>query len=452
MKVYLIGIGGAAAAYLVELARQDGSEVSGSDASSTGSTAQMSDRGVVVHIPHNRSHIDKTIDEVWFSAAITENAPGHVELLRARELGIPTLTFAEASARFFNRARTRIAIAGTHGKSTTTAMVGWILEKNGYDPTVALGATMKMWNGSARVGSGDVFVIEADEYAKRFLELDPTHSVVTAVDPDHFDTYPDEDALFASFRQFVQSTVDTVVAHGDARVRAIMEDYNGRLMYYGFGQTDQTCDIWIERDETGMTFVMPLHLPMVLQVIGDHNLLNALASIVICSRVGVPYARGIRALADFPGVLRRFEYMGNMGDDVLVYDDYGHHPVEIEATLKAARQSFPDHYIILVHEPHQAGRLMHLMNQTAAALTKADHVVLLPVYVVRGREQEHDVLEATSERLAEQVKKLDGSVELVHDYTEALAAVQKAIKSKSLIITMGATEVWKVSKQLTHQS
>jgi UDP-N-acetylmuramate--alanine ligase len=290
--------------------------------------------------------------------------------------------------------------------------------------------------------------MEADEYAKRFLELDPTHSIVTAIDPDHFDTYPDEDALMAGFRQFIESTVDTVVAHSEHRVREASGNFGGRIIYYGFGQAEEARDMWIERDGNGVARVMPLNVPISLKVIGDHNLLNALAAIAVCSRVGVPYAKGILALADFPGVLRRFEYIGKIGKDVLVYDDYGHHPVEIEATLMAARQQFPDHCILLVYEPHQAGRLMHLMNETAASLTKADRVVLLPVYVVRGREQERDILEATSEHLAEQVKKLGGSVNLVQNYDEAAATVKTMLEPKTLIITMGATDVWKVAQLL----
>ncbi len=451
MKVHLIGIGGAAAAYLVDLARHNGYTVSGSDAVVSENIKHLRTLKISINVPHRPELIDDSIDEVWYSAAIAPSSDGYAELKRARTLGIPHLTFAEAAARFFNRAQTRVAVAGTHGKSTTTAMVGWILEHAGLDPTVALGARFHPWGGSARLGSDQIFVMEADEYAKRFLELRPTHSVVTSIDLDHFDTYPTEANLLAGFQQFVEFSENMVVVNGkSARVRQVVSEYRGKIIYFGFGSGNDL-DVWIEARGEGQFYIMPQNISIKLLIPGNHNLMNALAAMAVCARMGVSYQSGALALAMFPGVDRRFEFIGHLGKNQLIYDDYGHHPAEIEATILAARDQFPHYKLILVHQPHQAGRLNHLMSKTAAALKLADEIILLPVYVVAGREDDRDVTEATSAKLANVIKAQGGSVRVAQDYDVARHQVTELLTEKCLIMTMGATDVWQVGRLLLHK-
>ncbi len=448
MNIYLIGIGGASAQYLVALARAEGHQVSGSDHVQSENTAVLVRSRVSVTIPHNAAAINPAIGEVWYSAAITETSPGFAELKAARALGIPTISFAVAAARYFNRATTRVAIAGTHGKSTTTAMVGWILQKAGYHPTVALGAAVHAWRGGVLVGGGDVFVIEADEYAERFLNYEPTHAVVTSIEPDHFDTYPTESALELGFKRFIDKIEDTLVGNGnDRRIRSVAADFAGRIMWYGLNDDPTGLDLQIAF-KAEQAILMPLNIPLQLQIPGQFNVLNAVAAITVCSRLGVPFKRGIEALADFPGVARRFEYVGKLADDVLIYDDYGHHPTEIAATLEAARQKFPKYSILLIHQPHQAGRLAHLFDETVASLSKADQVILLPVYQVEGRENPADVASATSEKLAVAVQAKGGLAEVAGSYEIAAEKARTQLKPKTLILTMGATDVWKVGKLL----
>lgn len=448
MKVHLIGIGGAAAAYLVDLALHNGYTVSGSDAVTGENIKRLRTKKILINVPHRPELIDDSIDEVWYSAAITPNSLGYAELEKARQLGIPHLTFAEAGARFFNRAETRVAVAGTHGKSTTTAMIGWILEYAGLDPTVALGARFRPWKASARLGSDQLFIIEADEYAKRFLELRPTHSIVTSVDPDHFDTYPTENDLLAGFRQFVELCENVLVVNGQSeRVRQAVSKHRGKIIYYGFGP-ENDLDVWIEARGKDQFFIMPQNVLIKLLIPGKHNLMNALAAITVSARLGVSYQIGASALASFPGVERRFEYIGHLDQNQLIYDDYGHNPVEIEATISAVRDRFSHHKLILVHQPHQAGRLNRLMSETAVALVGADEVILLPVYVVAGRDEDHDIVMATSSKLANVIKAKGGSVRIAQDYDVARHQVQELLTEKCIVMTMGATDVWQVGRLL----
>jgi len=424
-KIYLIGIGGGSAAYLVDLLRNEGKEVSGSDAKHNSITDRVSLMGVDVHIPHDANFITEDISEVWYSAAITESSLGYIELLKAKELRIPIFTFAEAAARYFNRAKVRIAVAGTHGKSTTTAMLGWVLEKAGLNPTVALGAKLNAWGGNSRVGNPGLFVIEADEYARRFLEYHPTHTIVLNVDHDHFDTYSTEDEFVGAFRALVGQTSELVVINKGANNSLKVID----------GCKAEVADFGSEQD-------VKLLIP------GEHNRSNAKAVIQVATRLGVSLDAVIDALGSFSGISRRFEHIGSLSNDVEIYDDFGHHPTEIAATLAGAREMYPGYKIILVHQPHQAGRLAHLMNETANALSGADEIILLPVFTVAGRENNEDVKNATSNILAQKLVSLGKGVEVVLDNDQALKKVQDLMKQKSLVITMGATDVWKVGRGL----
>ncbi len=460
MNVYLIGIGGSAAAYLVDLAKAYDYKVSGSDAVESEAITAVRAKKIKVFVPHNPLAITDAIDEVWYSAAITPHSAGYAELAQAKFHGIPTLTFAQAAARFFNRAERRIAVAGTHGKSTTTAMVGWILEKAGLNPTVAVGAELSVWNGNSRIGDPDLFVIEADENARRFLEYRPTHAIVTNLDLDHFDTYPTEKGLVEAYGQFIQSTSQALVINGhDERLRKAATNYKQQLLSYGVVSHHHKLDLSIESiDQSGgesqsiRALIRPLNVSLSLRVAGMHNLLNASAAILLCSTLGVDPERAAHALSTFPGVARRFEYIGHGQAGQEIRDDYGHHPVEIEATLQGARQFYSDRPIVLIFQAHQAGRLRRLLDQTAAALAKADQVILLPVYLVEGREDPEDVALATSEALAKAAKAKGAKVELAKDYESAAALVKKIAPAKSLILTMGATDVWKVSRMLVKKS
>jgi UDP-N-acetylmuramate--alanine ligase len=425
MKVHIIGIGGTAAAYLVDIAIHNGYSVTGSDSSSTNSYHKLEKMGIRIFNSHSAENVFRDINEIWYSAAITRTSNGYIEIEAAKKLDIPCLSFAQVAARFFNRANIRIAVAGTHGKSTTTAMMGWVLEKAGLNPTVALGAKLGEWGGNSRLGDESVFVIEADEYARRFLEYIPSHAIITSVEPDHFDTYPQAADYENAFKKFVSQTTHALVINNQyAMSHNIIKGFDGILIKYN----------------------EPLP-GIALRIPGSHNLLNATAVYEMASILGVPNATIMDALKSFPGIERRFEFIGNVGE-ALIYDDYGHHASELLATLEAAKESFSDRKLILIYQPHQAGRLRHQMDETVSALNIADKVILLPVYQVPGREKDEDVQVATSEELAYRAVKLGQDVELAHSYEEAAGKARNYLKSKTLILTMGATDVYKVGQLL----
>ncbi len=440
MKIYLIGIGGAAAAYLVDLALQSGYKVSGSDAIESQTVQRLQNRGIKINIPHCLSCIDSSVDQVWYSTAITEQSASYIELEKARNLGIPTYNFAQAAANYFNRAKIRIGIAGAHGKTTTTAMVGWICQKSGFEPTVALGGYFKPWSGNALIGKNDYFVIEADEYAKRFLEYNPTHSIVTNIDHDHFDTYPTKESYVQAFRHYLSQTSDVIVGWADdPDIRFAAEGSKARIIDYGL-RHGSVC-----LDEKGI--VVPYHLPIKLRAPGDHFLLDALAALALTVSLGIEPKMALAALADFPGVDRRFEYLGLLDKRIMVFDDFGHHPTEIKAVLQGARSRYPNQPILLIHQPHQANRLAHLMTETAKSLESADRIILLPVYQVEGREVTEDVELATSQRLAALI---GDKAEVVSSNQEAVELAKSVTKDwhKGLIFTIGATDVWKIGAEL----
>lgn len=425
MKIHIVGIGGAAASYLIDIARQKSYEISGSDSSADDVLEKLSAEGCHVFKGHSATNVDESVDELWYSAAITNKALGYVEIEKAKNLKIPCLSFAEVAARFFNRSNIRVAVSGTHGKSTTTAMLGWVLESAGLNPTVALGAKLKDWGGNSRLGSDEIFVIEADEYARRFLELNPTHTIVTSCEPDHFDTYPSPPDYQRAFTKFLsQTSYAAVVNDGYPMSKLITKEFRGILIRYN----------------------MPTK-GLKLQIPGRHNLLNATAVYEMTKLLGVPHQTVIDALNSFPGIERRFEFIGKV-NEALIYDDYGHHSSEIKATLEAANNDFPNYKVVLIYQPHQAGRLRKQMNETAEVLCMADKVILLPVFQVPGREKEEDLKIATSEALAYKVTKLGQDVELVHSYKSAAEKVKKILHGKVLVITMGATYVWKVGKMI----
>lgn len=455
MTIYLIGIGGNAAAYLVDLAHAHAWTVRGSDAVKSENTEMARKKGSHIEIGHSAQFITKDIDEVWYSAAITDQSDGYCELQKSRELGIPTKTFATALADFFNTAKIRVAVAGTHGKSSTTAMIGWILEKAGMNPTVAVGAKLEAWHGNGRIGDADIMIIEADEYAKRFLQFKPTHSIVTSIEADHFDTYPTLPDLVTAFRQFVSQTTEHVIAYGlDQLIDQTVENQTASVVRYGLYQPIRQFDVWAEvgvmesnTASRNQFTIGPANVVVSLKLPGLHNVLNATAAFAMADALGIDHALIALALSSFPGVARRFELLGEV-DGVPVIDDYGHHPTEIEATLAGARQFYPDREIILVYEPHQAGRLAHLMSETADSLTLAETVVLLPVYTVAGREEQLDIKNATSAKLAEMVRQKGGKIVLAESYNQATDRVHELLHKNALVITMGATDVWQVGKLL----
>ncbi len=398
-RVHFIGIGGSGLSALARLLLEMGYVVSGSDRVETPVLHELTALGATVFLGHRAENV-RGADRVVRSAAIPEDNP---EVRAAREAGLPVLQRADLLAELMT-GRSGIAVAGTHGKTTTTAMIAWVLHALKLDPTFVVGSTLTNLGVNARAGLGDFFVIEADEYDRMFLGLKPQLEVVTNVEHDHPDCYPTPEDYLQAFREFVHLLPE------DGRLVACAEDAGGRVLLeeahrlgryvaaYGLRpmtedeslEMDAFVTIYHPNEKGGYTFtatVFGTSVTVELQVPGKHNIYNALATLSAAAFLGVPLDQAALALGEFQGTGRRFEIRGE-ADGVLVVDDYAHHPTEIRATLAAARARYPGRKVWAVWQPHTYSRTQALFSDFAQAFSDADEVVVTEVYAAREPRQE----------------------------------------------------------------
>jgi UDP-N-acetylmuramate--alanine ligase len=405
--VHFIGIGGIGMSGIAEVLHNLGHKVQGSDQSDSANVQRLRDKGIPVYVGHGADNLGDA-EVVVVSTAIKKTNP---ELIAAREKSLPIVRRAEMLAELM-RFRNAIAIGGTHGKTTTTSMVAALLDAGGFDPTVINGGIINAYGTNARMGEGEWMVVEADESDGTFLKLPADVAVVTNIDPEHLDHYGNFDAVRAAFRQFVENVPFYgfgVLCIDHPEVQALVGRIEDRkIVTYGANPqadarfsnvrmegTKSIFDVEIRRRRTGRVFTFKdLTLPMP----GRHNISNATAAIAVANRLGVS-DEGIRkGLASFGGVKRRFTLTGTV-NGVSVFDDYGHHPVEISAVLRAARESCQGR-IIAVHQPHRYTRLASLFEDFANCFNDADTIILAPVYAAG----EEPIEGANSEALVSRIK------------------------------------------------
>ena len=405
--VHFIGIGGIGMSGIAEVLHNLGHKVQGSDQSDSANVQRLRDKGIPVSIGHKAENLGDA-EVVVVSTAIRKDNP---ELVAAREKLLPVVRRAEMLAELM-RFRNAIAIGGTHGKTTTTSMVATLLEAGNLDPTVINGGIINAYGTNARMGEGEWMVVEADESDGTFLKLPADVAVVTNIDPEHLDHYGNFDAVRAAFRQFVENVpfygfgvmcldhpeVQSLVAKiEDRKVITYGENPQAdvRFMNVRYEGTRSLFDVEIRRRRTGQVIQLKeLALPMP----GRHNVSNATAAIAVANRLGISEADIRKGLASFSGVKRRFTLTGEW-NGVQVFDDYGHHPVEIRAVLRAAREACKGR-IIAVHQPHRYTRLSSLMEEFAACFNEADSIMIAPVYAAG-----EDAIEgANSEALVSRIK------------------------------------------------
>ena len=405
--VHFIGIGGIGMSGIAEVLHNLGHRVQGSDQADSANVQRLRDKGIPVFVGHEAENLGDA-EVVVVSTAIKKNNP---ELIAAREKSLPIVRRAEMLAELM-RFRNAIAIGGTHGKTTTTSMVGALLEAGGLDPTVINGGIINAYGTNARMGEGEWMVVEADESDGTFLKLPADVAVVTNIDPEHLDHYGNFDAVRAAFRQFVENVPFYgfgVLCLDHPEVQALVGRIEDRkIITYGENpQADvrfsnirmegtlSTFDVEIRRRRTGEVFKFSdLKLPMP----GRHNISNATAAIAVANRLGIPEESIRKGLAAFSGVKRRFTLTGSW-NGVQVFDDYGHHPVEIKAVLKAAREACQGR-VIAVHQPHRYTRLSSLFEDFANCFNDADSIILAPVYAAG----EEPIEGANSEALVTRIR------------------------------------------------
>jgi UDP-N-acetylmuramate--alanine ligase len=385
--VHFIGIGGIGMSGIAEVLHNLGHRVQGSDQSESANVQRLREKGIDVHIGHKAENLGDA-EVVVVSTAIKKTNP---ELIAAREKLLPVVRRAEMLAELM-RFRNAIAIGGTHGKTTTTSLVATLLEAGGLDPTVINGGIINAYGTNARMGAGEWMVVEADESDGTFLKLPADVAVITNIDPEHLDHYGNFDAVRAAFRQFVENVpfygfgvlcldhpeVQALVGRiEDRKVITYGENPQAdvRFMNVRIDGTRSLFDVEIRRRRTGRI----IHLKdLVMPMPGRHNIANAVAAIAVANRLGISNEDIARGLASFGGVKRRFTLTGEW-NGVKVFDDYGHHPVEIKAVLKAAREACAGR-VIAVHQPHRYTRLSSLFEEFAACFNDADSIFLAPVY------------------------------------------------------------------------
>jgi UDP-N-acetylmuramate--alanine ligase len=389
MRIHFIGLAGAGISALATVLVERGVQVSGSDRADSLVLAALRAAGVQVSVGHAAENV-LGADVVVRSSAVMED---NVEVQAARGLGLPVLRRQEFLEQFIGPRRT-LAVAGAHGKTTTTAMLAWTLARLGQDPSYVIGGVATNLQANAHAGTGDLFVIEADEYDGMFLGLQPTAAVVTNIEHDHPDCYPTAQDFYAAFQQFAGRIIPgglLAACADDAGARRLLEEQRqaGRAVQ-SYGLSPQAglraADLQMIAG-AGYRFTaawadLPLSQSVALAVPGLHSVRNALAVLALVQWLGLPLEAAAQALAEFQGVGRRFQVRGLVGGVTLI-DDYAHHPTEIRATLAAARERYPGRRVWAVWQPHTYSRLRSLLDDFAAAFDQADAVLVLDVFAAR---------------------------------------------------------------------
>ena len=450
--IHFVGIGGAGMCGIAEVLKNQGYKVSGSDIKASKTTVQLEENGIKVFIGHTADNI-KGANVLVVSTAID---PENLEVKAAIENRIPVVRRAEMLGELM-RYRHGIAVAGTHGKTTTTSLVTCMLAEENMDPTYVIGGLLNRTGVNAALGASRFIVAEADESDASFLHLEPMAAIVTNIDADHMDTYGGSfDVLKDTFIKFLQKMPFyglAVVCGDDANIREIMPRIGRPVLTYGFDEDNDIRAIDVEQVGMQSSFTVlrkgrePLRLTINLP--GLHNILNALAAIGIATDEGVSDAAIARALESFSGVGRRFQVQGEFELDegtVKLVDDYGHHPKEVEATIKAARASHPDRRLVMMFQPHRYSRTRDCFDDFVDVLSQVDQLLLLEVYPAG----EKPIVGADSRSLARSIR-LRGEVEpILIDPVEGNLqnAIQKVLQANDLLLTQGAGNVGAISVEL----
>lgn len=445
--VHFIGIGGAGLSAIARVLMEQGAVVSGSDLTLSPTAEALALDGAQVYVGHRAEQVDGA-DRIVVSSAVPAD---NVEVLAAQEAGIPVVRRAQILGEMME-GRIGVAVAGTHGKTTTTAMIASILWQAGFDPTFIVGGLVTGLGTNARAGSGPHFVVEADEYDRTFLGLRPQVAVVTNVEHDHPDCYPtfaDFRAAFADFVALLPPDGLLVTCWDDQMARELgtaMAAQGQPMVSYGLEEeaTWTACDLY-PNPSGGSDFLVVRagHAlgEVRLRVPGVHNVLNGLAALAVTTHLGVPFPTARSVLGDFQGVARRFEVKGEV-DGVTVVDDYAHHPTEIRATLTAARQRFPGRSLWAVWQPHTYSRTKTLLRGFAEAFDRADHVLVLPVYAARER----DTLGVTSADVVAAMAHPDAR--LMDSREEAVVVLGTEVHPGDVVLTLGAGDGDRVGEWL----
>ncbi len=432
-KFHFIGIGGIGMCGLAELLHNSGSVVTGSDASENANTERLKNLGVKVYKGHQAENI-VDVDVVVYSSAIPFTNP---EIREAKARSIPLIPRAEALAEIM-RIRRGIAVAGTHGKTTTTSMISSIFLEAGQSPTIVVGGRFERIKSTAILGKGDWLIAEADESDGSFNKLSPEISIITNIDADHMDHYKTFDNLKKAFLEFANKVpfYGSVIVFGDdPETRQIFEHFNKRILFYGFNENND----YVLKGEKGNYSLSKggkLLGNFKIQIPGFHNALNATASIVAAMAAGIDFESCVKGIQHFEGVDRRFHYKGE-AHGVKVYDDYGHHPTEVRAALQAFKEKFEKNRLVVYFQPHRYSRTQHSWQDFKTCFLQTDVLFLGDVYAAG----EAPIPGISSEKLIEEMNQKN----TYHSpKADQLQQILKELRDGDVFLTLGAGDGWKL--------
>ncbi len=447
-RIHCIGIGGIGLSAVAEILLKRGFQVTGSDMKESEITDRLIRDGARIFLGHRSKNVEGA-ELVVYSAAVGMDNP---ELRRARMLGIPIMTRAEMLGLLMQEHENSIAIAGTHGKTTTTSMVSLILEDAGRQPTILVGGNLEQIHGNVQVGESSYFVTEACEYMDSFLSLHPKIEIILNIDSDHLDYFKDIDHIVSSFEQFASLVPpDGRIIAYDANpfVHSVIRGMDN-VVTFGF---NEGCDYYVQDisfDESGLPSFRVLRggeelCFMKLAVPGEHNILNALAAFACCREMGVETESIRRTLEAFSGTQRRFDHIGMTDNRVRVIDDYAHHPTEIRATLEAAA-NIPHRDLWCLFQPHTYTRTLALFDDFIDAFDRADKIIMAEIYAAR----EKNIHKISSKELVQEIKRKNPGKEVYYfsRFEDMATFVTDNSSPDDLVITMGAGDIYKVAEMI----
>lgn len=451
-RVHFVGIGGSGMNGIAEVVANQGFVVSGSDIRASRATRHLEALGVTVYMGHDARHVEG-VDVLVVSTAVPADNP---EVLAARAARIPVVPRAEMLAELM-RFKRGIAVAGTHGKTTTTSLTASLLGEAGLDPTFVIGGVLNAWGSNARLGQGEYLLAEADESDGSFLLLQPTIALITNIDKDHLESYDNSfENLKKAFLEFLHHLPfygTAVLCIDDPEVRALIPDVSRAVVTFGLSDAADIRATDLEQHGRDMSF--RVRLPAVAEPLevrinlpGKHNVRNALGAIAVAWEIGLDVAAVVGCLGEFKGVGRRFAQIADLdvnGGRIMAIEDYGHHPAELEATIAAARRGWPGRRLVAVFQPHRYTRTASLFDEFSRVLSSADVVVLTDIYAAG----EPPIEGIDSAALCHSIR-ARGRVDpvLIADVNELIESLPSVLCSGDMLLLMGAGSIERVAQQL----
>ncbi|NOZ26129.1 MAG: UDP-N-acetylmuramate--L-alanine ligase [Nitrospirae bacterium] len=442
--IHFVGIGGIGMSGIAEVLQNLGYEVTGSDVRESDNTRRLRDMGIRIYIGHRPENVDSAHVVVKSSAVGEDNA----EVVEARRRSIPVIPRAEMLAEL-GRLKYSILVAGAHGKTTTTSLISAVVSRAGLDPTVVIGGRLKATGSNARLGQGDFLIAEADESDGSFLKLSPTIALATNIDREHMDYFKNMEKLCNAFREFLDKVPFygvSILCVDNPYLRKMTEKLTRKYITFGLSSDADIRAFDVRTDGFGMAFGVAcgkgelgeFRIPLV----GDHNVLNALSAICVALELRIDVATVRDALASFSGIQRRFEFKGELSG-AMIYDDYGHHPTEIRATLGSVGRAVRGRFIV-VFQPHRYSRTSELMQEFIDSFDGVDVLYLMDIYPAG----EQPIAGVSSEVLYRELKDRLGDVRYMKDRGEMVADISAELKEGDLLLTLGAGDVWRVGEEV----